>query len=440
MIISKIRTADKQYSLFGGTKLITVACSGGADSMALLHALQSIAEEYGFTVKAAHFNHLIRGEEADRDEAFVRNYCSRCGIEFVAGRSNVPEYAAENNLSVELAARKLRYEFLLKVSNGGVVATAHHAGDNLETMLFNLVRGTALAGLCGIPPKRDIYIRPLILCSREEIEKYCNENGIEYVTDSTNLSDEYSRNRLRHHVVPELKAVRSSVETAAARTAQSLTEDEEFLSQISLQEYEKRFDKGALIIAGFDKLPRAVAKRVLKKYWYDKLGENPDFLHITEIYECCINGGKCSLPCDMFAVSKNGKLCIESSEEKVSTRFSVEISEESADLLKKNRKIHNLLLKNSIDCDKIIGKLVLRTREEGDRVLIKGRGGTKTLKKLYNEYKIPLYERENLPILADENGIVWIAKIGVAERCAVNEKTQRIYKVSFAAEEEKNNG
>lgn len=440
MIISKIRTADKQYSLFGSTKLITVACSGGADSMALLHALKNIAPEYGFSLKAAHFNHHIRGEEANRDEAFVKDYCQNNNIEFVAGHGNVPEYAAENNLSIELAARKLRYDFLLAVSNGGVVATAHHAGDNLETMLFNLARGTALAGLCGIPAKRDIYIRPLILCSREEIEDYCEKNGIGYVTDSTNLSDEYSRNRLRHRVVPELKTIRPSVEAAAARTAQSLAEDEEFLSQSALEEYKKRYNAGVLDIECFDKLPRAIAKRVLKKYWFDKLGENPDFLHITEMYDCCINGGKYSLPHNMYAVSKSGKLCVESVDEITSKDFSVEISEENTEIFPKNQKVHNLLLKNSIDCDKIVGKLVLRTREEGDRVFIKGRGGTKTLKKLYNEYKIPLCERENLPILADENGIVWIAKIGVAERCAVNEKTQRMYKVSFATKEGKNDG
>lgn len=436
MILSKIRAADRQYGLFGGVESITVACSGGADSMALLHALCVLAPEYGFTVSAAHYNHCIRGEEADRDERFVREHCEKSGIPYAAGRGNVPEYAEQNNMSTELAARELRYEFLTRSTNGGVVATAHHAGDNLETMLFNLSRGTALAGLCGIPAKRGIFIRPLLLCSREEIEEYCAANGIDYVTDSTNLSDEYSRNRLRHRVVPELKALRPSVEAAAVRTAQSLSEDEECLSQIALQEYERRCSDGALSIEDFGELPKAIAKRVLKYFWVGQTGENPDFLHITEMYACCLGQGKRSLPGERCALLKNARLYIESAKKALPTRFSVEISEKNADFLKTNRKIHNLLLKNSLDCDKIVGKLVLRVRETGDRVFIKGRGGTKTLKKLYNEYKIPLYERENLPVLADDKGIVWIGRIGVAERCAVSDETKRIYAVSMTAEKE----
>ena len=435
MMLSKIRAADKQYGLFGGVKSITVACSGGADSMALLHALCVLSGEYGFSVRAAHYNHCIRGAEAERDEQFVRDYCEKNGVELTVGRGN--EYALKKNLSVELAARELRYDFLTRTAAGGVVATAHHAGDNLETMLFNLARGTALAGLCGIPAKRDIFIRPLLLCSRDEIEDYCKDNGIEFVTDSTNLSDDYSRNRMRHRVVPELKGIRPSVEEAAVRTAISLSEDEDYLSQIAFREYESRLVDGGLLADGFDALPKAIAKRVLKYFWNGKTGENPDFLHITEMYECCLGKGKRSLPGERCAVLKNQRLCIESAEKEVLTEFSVSISEKTADYLSENRKIHNLLLKNSIDCDKIVGKLALRTRETGDRVFIKGRGGTKTLKKLYNEYKIPLCERENLPVLADEKGIVWIGKIGVAGRCAVDNETQRIFVVDIKAKKEK---
>lgn len=434
MILSKIKTIHKQYGIFDGVKLITVACSGGADSMSLLHALCVLAPEYGFTVRAAHFNHCIRGEESDRDEDFVREYCEKNGIDFVVDSGDVPSEAKQKNISIELAARQMRYSFLTEAANGGVIATAHHAGDNLETMLFNLSRGTALAGLCGIPIKRDIFIRPLLLCSREEIEQYCEKNGIEFVTDSTNLSDEFSRNRLRHKVVPELKALRPSVEMAAVRTAQSLSEDEECLSQIAINEFESRYKNGCLDSENLEKLPKAIAKRVLKKFWFQKTGENPDFLHITDIYDCCMGLGKRSLPGNKCVVLKNGKLYIESAETPSPTRFSVEICEENALFLKSNRKIHNLLLKNSIDCDKIVGKLVLRVRKEGDRVSIKGRGGTKTLKKLYNEYKIPLCERENLPVLTDDNGIVWIGKIGVAERCAADEKTQRIFVVKMTVE------
>ena len=431
MILEKIRIADKKYCLFKNVSRITVACSGGADSMALLHALCVISNEYGFTVSAAHFNHGIRGAEADRDENFVKEYCEKHGVDFVSGFGNVPEYAKQKGDSIELAARELRYKFLQEAASGGVIATAHHAGDNLETMLFNLTRGTALSGLCGIPAKRDIYIRPLLLCTREEIELYCKENSIDYVTDSTNLEDNYARNRLRHKVVPVLKEMRPSVEVAAMRTAQSLREDEDCLNALAKKEYDERFLNNSISLKNFEELPSAIAKRVIKNFFTLQTGKNADFLHITEMYACCKNSGKVSLPGNYEAVVEGGKLFIKLAEKVQDTQFKVELSEQNADLSTVNKKVHNLLLKNSIDCDKIVGKLVLRTREPSDRVYINGRGGTKTLKKLYNEYKIPLCERANLPVLADDKGIVWIGKIGVARRCAVSNKTNRYYVVSI---------
>lgn len=435
MIREAIRNADRLFGLFKDVGHITVALSGGADSMALLHGLCALADEYGFTVSAAHYNHGIRGAEALRDEKSAEEYCKRLGVPFLSGRGDVPSAAKESGESLELAARRMRYEFLESIPEG-VIATAHHAGDNFETVLFNLIRGTGLAGLCGIPPKRGRFIRPLLLCSREEIEEYCLQNGIPFVTDSTNLSDEYDRNRIRHRVIPELEAVRASAQSSVMRASLLLREDEECLTTLAKKEYAVRLKDNRLLLDGFDALPAAIAKRVIRLFCADMGFTELEAVHINRIYSACEKGERVSLPRDTEAAFQNGSLIIRSANEPHKTRFSVEIIQEKFEKDKNERKVHNLFLKNSFDCDKIVGKLVLRTRKEGDRVRIYRRGGTKTLKKLYNEYGIPLNEREQLPVLCDDAGIVWIARIGVAERCAVSEETKRVFKVSFKTFEE----
>ena len=189
MIENSVLSAIEQFSLLDASKNITVALSGGADSVALIYALYRLREKLGITLSAAHLNHMIRGEEALRDEEFVKKLCKKYEIPLFCERTDVPAFAKIQGLSLETAAREVRYGFLERV-NCGVIATAHTASDNLETVLFNLSRGTALKGLCGIPPKRGIFIRPLILASRSEIEDYCKKNNLDFVTDSTNLSDD----------------------------------------------------------------------------------------------------------------------------------------------------------------------------------------------------------------------------------------------------------
>ena len=212
-----------RYDMLKFGNRITVALSGGADSMSLLYCLLELKDELGITVNAAHLNHLIRGDEAFRDEEFVKEECHKLGVELFLKRVDVPKLASDSGKSLELTAREVRYAFFEEI-NTGVVATAHNADDNLETVIFNLTRGSAIDGLCGIPPKRDIFIRPLILTTRKEIEEYCAFKNIEYVTDSTNLEDCYTRNKIRHNVIPILKEINSNVSQTVLRTVKSLRE------------------------------------------------------------------------------------------------------------------------------------------------------------------------------------------------------------------------
>lgn len=440
-MLQSVLTALESFSLLSSDN-ITVALSGGADSVALLHALCELRDRLGLNISAAHLNHMIRGEEALRDESFVKQLCGDMNVPLICESVDVPLYAEKHRLSTETAAREVRYAFFERI-NKGVVATAHTASDNLETVLFNLARGTGLNGLCGIPPKRGIYIRPLILVTRQEVEDYCAKNGLSYVTDSTNLSDDYTRNRIRHTVIPVLKSVNASAEQAAARTVISLREDEELLSSLADSYLAENYENGYLNIK--TEAPPAVLKRAIKKY--AELAVTGLFLdnnHINSIYSLCLNGGRTSLPCNVSATAENGKLFIgESPENGKKPTFKVITEIKDNAFFKNGEKVNNLLLNNSIDCDKIVGELILRTRLPGDSIRLAGRGCTKTLKKLMNELKIAKNLRDSIPVLADDGGVVWVYGAGTANRCAVNEKTEKVMIITVSdvqnkTDEEKN--
>ena len=422
--------AIKDFSLLGDYRnaTVTVALSGGADSMALLHLLSSIKDELGISVEAAHFNHLIRGEEAERDENFVKDWCKKIGVKLYVGQGDVPEFAKNNGISLETAARQMRYDYLSRI-NKDFVATAHTASDNLETVIFNLTRGTAIDGLCGIPAKRDIYIRPLIYATREQIEEYCKENEIPFVTDSTNLSDDYTRNNIRHNIVPILKEINPSVEKAISRMSSSLREDSAYIYKVADGVLESSVDEnGFLLVENVLNQDVAVKKRIIKKYFASvtKLN-NLESVHISAIISIMESGGKTDLPNGWTGISSGGKFKVVKGDTAQSrTNYIVEITETDENFFDKKQNVNNLLLKNSLDCDKIVGKYVVRTRMQGDSIRLKNRGCTKPLTKLYNESNIPIEERDSIPVIADEKGVVWIYGIGVAHRCAINEKSKKI--------------
>ena len=208
--MSDVLTCIKEFKFKENEKHISVALSGGADSMALITALLKLKDELGITLSAVHINHMLRGEESDRDEAFVRAQCKKLGVDLIVYKIDVASIADKNKISLELAARNARYE-VFDTIQCDALATAHNADDNFETFLFRMTRKTGLSGLCGIPVRRGKYIRPLLYCSRTEVEDFCRENEVPYVTDSTNLSDDFTRNKLRHSVVPIMKTLNVSL-------------------------------------------------------------------------------------------------------------------------------------------------------------------------------------------------------------------------------------
>lgn len=399
----------EKYDMLPEGAVVYAAVSGGIDSMCMLHLLYSVGEKYGITVKALHYNHKLRGEESDLDESFVRRTCEEWGIELICGSGDVNKYAAERKMSTEQAAREMRYKFFeSSAEEGSLVATAHNADDNLETMLFNLARGTALTGLCGIPPRRGRYIRPMLPVSRAHIEKYITENAILYREDSTNALDIYTRNILRHKVLPVLREISPSAAENVFRTSEMLRQDDECLDKMAQKFIENELSGGKISIDALKSLDTAISGRVIKT-----LCPECDAGHIKSVLSLCGEGvlpsAKVSIP-EKTVKREYGKIVfseenepeewdgffISPGETHVIEPLGLSVSAEECIFDGDIDKSFTIFVFKSAD---ICGKISVRPRKTGDRIRLNG--GSKTLKKLYIEKKVPLSQRDSVPVIAD---------------------------------------
>ena len=304
-MICKVRNTLCSFSMLENADEIIVGFSGGADSTCLLYILNLLKDEFGVSIHAVHLNHCLRGQESDRDEAFVRDFCRKHSVKLTVKRVDILNEAKQHSKGIEEYARQVRYELFTSLcSEKSVIATAHNLNDCEETLLFNLARGSALKGLCSIPPVRDNIIRPLIECSRDEIEDFCKQNNLGFVTDSSNLSDDYTRNRIRHKIIPLLKEINPSFDASVLRCVTSLRSDEKFLSQEANKLYEiiKR-DSGydAVKLKNAD---IALSSRVVSKIIYNKCGVLPERKHIDSVLSV-LDGGKTEVITGEFVVVRN---------------------------------------------------------------------------------------------------------------------------------------
>ena len=300
--------AVERYGMLEKGDSVTVALSGGADSVALLHSLKTSENELGIRLSACHVNHNLRGEESDGDEAYVRELCRELEVPLKVFSVDVSGSVVKHQ-SIEERARELRYDAFAKLSCelDSKVATAHNACDNTETVLLNLLRGTGLKGLCGIPPVRDYLIRPLILCTRDEIEEYCRENGLKYVTDSTNASTAYTRNKIRLELIPKLLEINPSLYEGVGRMTLALGEDSRFLEDMARTAFaEARAGEGVYSAEKLNALPDPILHRVISLMLREKDTE-PTALRITGFYEIIKGGrGKINIEKNKFASVKKG--------------------------------------------------------------------------------------------------------------------------------------
>lgn len=410
---------------------IVVGLSGGADSVALTHSLK----ELGCKLVACHINHCLRGEESDRDEAFVKGFCKELSIPVKVVTADVLGYADEHGMTVEEAGRKIRYaafEETRKEFNAQKIATAHTLSDNLETLLLNLTRGSGLNGLCGIPPVRGNIIRPLIYSTRAEVEEYCLQNNLSFVTDSTNLNSDYTRNKIRNKIIPILKEINPSVEQAAARTADILRDDSRFLDKIA-GELKPVGENSIYDISMLKEAESPVIARVMSLILKER-GLNVSYDTISLLCRAVTLGkGKCTVSGANTAEVKNDKLYFNLKEpvpyfEKELTLGEIEIGEIKLKVSKienknfeKFKKVYKNLLYTAVNSDKIVGRLFVRQRLAGDKIEFYGRNGTHSLKKLFIDKKLLPYEKSIVPVIADDIGIVAVVGYGVSKRAAIDE-------------------
>ena len=529
MLTSLIRFADL-HDMFPCSGLVIACVSGGVDSMCLLEALVDISRERGFIVSAAHFNHLLRGEESHRDEDFVREYCSNQNIPFYSERGDVNDFAKTNKLGTEEAAREMRYRFFYALAerlSAERIATAHTADDNAETALMNLIRGSGTAGLSGIPPKRGIVVRPMLCVARNEVIDFAKSHGIPFVEDSTNSSDVYTRNKIRHSIMPIIKEINPKF-TKTITTASELSRaDEEYLSELAdrfiedhcLYNFQAGITNGqgsiyraqhyapvegiagqarndvfrafeyaqrptlnpqpstlspqpstlsphpstlnsplstlnsqlTLDAEKLSELPFAISSRVVRKL----SGVSLSYKHVKSVLGLCARGGapcRLSLP-GMTVYCEYGRITfvqgvgsgetdrigftpvlledgcsvtIDAIGMRVS-RGSVVCTETFPEIFGRINKSFTTFLFKSAD---LCGRITVRPRREGDSIKVYGRNGTKTLKKLFIEHRIPARERARVPVIADDAGVLAVYGLCTGER-ALPSKGEKAVQVDF---------
>lgn len=310
----KVMRAISDCNMLNTGDAVVAALSGGADSVSLLQALITLRERLGITVSACHVNHCLRGEESDRDMQFCEDLCARLGVELKILRIDVAAQQQKHE-SLEECARRIRYAFFDEVSRGKKLATAHNSNDCAETVILNILRGTGLKGLCGIPPVRGNIIRPLIYCTRAEVERYCAENSLSFVTDSTNLCCDYTRNKVRHGILPQMLEINGSLFDTMSRMEKSLREDSELLECMASEALEKAQKNGGWVAAELAKLPKPVRARAVKQI-LSANGIEPSALRINTTLEIIENGKGKFNPCrNRFVLIKRGVLMVEHSEQ-----------------------------------------------------------------------------------------------------------------------------
>ncbi len=437
-VTEKFLKAVTEYNMLEWADNVVVGFSGGADSVCLLHLLNTFKSDFGVRIKAIHINHGIRGDEAERDADFAENFCINHKISFRLVCIDCISEAKKNKESLEESGRRLRYETFNRFCEvSDVIATAHNANDNAETIIFNLTRGSSLKGVCGIPPVRDNIIRPLILCTRQEIEGYCRENQLDFVTDSTNLSDDYTRNKIRHNVLPVLEEINNGLYDNISAFSESVSKINRAFSDSCIKHFESLNHNGVLPKDKLLELDEAIVKELIKLLFYAFCEKNLSNKKIKEIYNLIIYGGRLQVYGDIFAESVKNDFrfftsdfsceVLEVSVIKFPFKYNVNgFSFELEKFENSSKKINRWVLDNSIDCDKINGNIVLRTRRPGDKFTFTKRRVTKSLKKLFNESAVPIEKRNATPVLSDDDGVVWVYGFGVNARCKATEKSNNI--------------
>ncbi len=444
-ILHKVQKWTEQYKMFPLSGRVVIALSGGADSIAMTHLLMQFLPKE--RIVCAHVNHGIRGEEANSDEAFVSSWCEQNGLDLQVLHADVPSEAQKSGEGLEACGRRLRYAFFeeLACEENDRIATAHTRSDQAETVLLHLIQGAGARGLSGIPPVRDKIIRPILSLDRADVEAYCRTNGLAFRTDSTNSDVAYTRNRLRHQVLPLLREMNPNLEQSLERTALSLSRDSACLEQMAHQALETARVKDGLSAAAIRSVPDAVAIRVLSLYFQECGCPRPEAIHLEQALAALHKGsGRLNLPGGLELNVWHDRLCLAAIKTVPEKGTEIRVTGSQTRLwdgrilflevfpvseIKNRIKFHNLLFPILMDYDTITRSrkiLTVRTRRAGDRFSPAGRGISKSLKKFFSEQRVPAAKREHLVLLEMDGELLWVEGFGVCDRCKVRPNTQNV--------------
>lgn len=432
-----VRAYIEKYQLLTENRPVLVGVSGGADSIALL----TILVELGYSCIAAHCNFHLRGEESLRDERFTKEYVEKLQIPFVKIDFETEQYAAENHLSIEMAARELRYRWFEKQRihwEAQAIAVAHHRDDNVETFLMNLIRGTGIRGLSGIQPKNGFVVRPMLAVSREEIQNWFAKRNLSYVTDSTNLSDAYTRNFIRLRILPLLEEVNPSVKKAIARTSEHLAATEVIYLQVIEEARKEVFDsENRLSIAALMKYPapNAVLYELLKVYGFSRSVVEDIYSSLTK------ESGKVFFSSSFRLIKDRDYLLFSPLVKEEIQEYilngdekewigPIELSFESVVITTdfQIRKEKNIAY---FDADKLTFPLTLRKWQEGDWFIPFGMKGRKKLSDYFSDRKFSRLEKEQTWLLCSGDTIIWIVGERSDNRFCLDKMTKRALVVNF---------
>lgn len=440
-----IRFIDTHKLIENGERLL-VAFSGGPDSVFALHFLKKFQKKYKIELAAVHFNHQLRGREADADEKFAKEFCRKLGVEFFSAKLNVKKLAKAKKLSIEEAARKLRYqnlEKLCKKNSFDKITTAHNLSDNTETVLMNLLSGTSAAGLSGIPAVRGNIIRPILCVTKQEILEYLEKNRIPFRIDSSNLSDDFKRNFLRNRILPLLRGkVNPALDEAVYRTTSNLKSQltnlekgmNYFLSAFSNLK-ENGFEIRLKIMDVFGEIPGELLKALLEKN-FDYEFKHEDYVKINALAKNQ-KGKKVNLGSRITVYRENELLCFQKGETSLTGEIeilagkkaklcgvTVNIKEIEIEANPAKKKAYEL-----VSADGLEEKFLLRSWKHGDIFKPLGFKGTKKVSDFLTDAKIPASEKKNRLVLLNRNKIIWVVGLRISDEVKITNKTKRVYKL-----------
>lgn len=445
----------QKYQMIQEHDRVVVGLSGGADSVCLFLILVSLQERLGIRLAAVHVNHGLRGADADADEHFVRSLCEKYQVPCKCYYFPVAEIARQEQIGEEEAGRAVRkraFAEYMEEWRGTKLALAHHQDDAAETMLHHLARGSSLSGLCSLKPVRENVIRPLLCMNRAEVEHYLEERKISYCTDSTNLEDSYTRNKIRHHALAYLvREVNPRAAVHMAQTAEDLGEIEAYLGGVAEALLEKLCEKrsgSSLLREALVQEPAFLQRYVIRAWLMDFCGTVKDVTRehlekIAALYDGQV-GRSVSLPGNYRAVRGYAGIELEKTGHEICRGIFPELLVcpgaqqkianylvNSTILLENKGEIPEKKYTKWMNYDTIKGNLVLRTRRQGDYLVINEAGGRKKLKDYFIDQKIPAKERDSVLLLAVGNEILWVVGYRLSEASKVKPDTKQILRIKI---------